>query len=232
VAYSWPVVFLGLFGFGMVVLLVFRIFKKGKSSLNEESLTMVSGLDEDSVLAPKGLYFDKTHTWAFMEKDGQVKIGVDDFLQHITGTLTRVKMRGDGETIRKGEKILTIVRNGKQLNIYSPVSGVIKEHNERLMADSSLINSSPYADGWVYLIEPKNWLREIQFLFPVENYKEWLEDEFTRLKDFFSVSMRSNTAVYEHIVLQDGGEITDNVLADLGPEVWEDFQNAFIDTSK
>jgi hypothetical protein len=141
-------------------------------------------------------------------------------------------MRGDRETIRKGEKILTIVRNGKQLNIYSPVSGVIKEHNERLMADSSLINSSPYADGWVYLIEPKNWLREIQFLFPVENYKEWLEDEFTRLKDFFSVSMRSNTAVYEHIVLQDGGEITDNVLADLGPEVWEDFQNAFIDTSK
>jgi glycine cleavage system H lipoate-binding protein/ABC-type phosphate transport system substrate-binding protein len=232
VAYSWPVVFLGLFGFGMVVLLVFRILKKGKSSLNEESLTMVSGLDEDSVLAPKGLYFDKTHTWAFMEKDGQVKIGVDDFLQHITGTLTRVKMRDDGETIRKGEKILTIVRNGKQLNIYSPVSGVIKEHNERLMADSSLINSSPYADGWVYLIEPKNWLREIQFLFPVENYKEWLEDEFTRLKDFFSVSMRSNTAVYEHIVLQDGGEITDNVLADLGPEVWEDFQNAFIDTSK
>jgi glycine cleavage system H lipoate-binding protein/ABC-type phosphate transport system substrate-binding protein len=232
VAYSWPVIFLGIFGFGVIVFLVFRIFMKGKSGSDEESLTMVSGLDENSVLAPKGLYFDKTHTWAFMEKDGQVKIGVDDFLQHITGTLTRVRMKDAGEKIRKGEKILTIIRNGKQLNIYAPVSGVIKENNERLLSNSSLINSSPYTDGWVYLIEPKNWLREIQFLFPVKNYKEWLEDEFTRLKDFFSASLSSNTEVYEHIILQDGGEITDNVLADLGPEVWEDFQTSFIDTSK
>jgi hypothetical protein len=38
--------------------------------------------------------------------------------------------------------------------------------------------------------------------------------------------------VYQHIVLQDGGELKDNVLSDLGPEVWEDFQTRFIDTSK
>jgi hypothetical protein len=94
------------------------------------------------------------------------------------------------------------------------------------------MNSSPFTDGWVYLIEPKNWLREIQFLSMGENYQEWLQAEFTRLKDFFAASVRSNTAVYAHIILQDGGELTDNVLADLEPEVWEDFQTKFIDTSK
>ena len=65
-----------------------------------------------------------------------------------------------------------------------------------------------------------------------EKYKEWLQDEFIRLKDFLAVSMRSNTNVYAHVILQDGGELTDNVLADLGPEVWEDFQTKFIDISK
>ncbi len=42
----------------------------------------------------------------------------------------------------------------------------------------------------------------------------------------------SNNAVYNHVVLQDGGELKDNVLADLGPEVWEEFQTKFIDPSK
>jgi hypothetical protein len=33
-------------------------------------------------------------------------------------------------------------------------------------------------------------------------------------------------------MLQDGGELSDNVLAELEPKVWEDFQTNFIDTSK
>ena len=167
-----------------------------------------------------------------MEKDGIVKVGIDDFLQHITGTLTKIKMKEPGEKIRKGEKILSIIRNGKQLNIYSPVSGIIRERNPGLLTDSSIMNSSPYSEGWVYMIEPKNWVRETEFLFMGEKYKEWLKDEFKRLKDFFTVSVMSDSSVYQHIILQDGGELSDNVLADLSPEVWEDFQTNFIDTSR
>ena len=66
----------------------------------------------------------------------------------------------------------------------------------------------------------------------VDKYKEWLKDEFTRLKDFVAYSANSNQLVYQHVVLQDGGELKDNILADFGPEVWEDFQTQFIDTSK
>ncbi len=194
-------------------------------------IRITNSLNEKAIFVPKGLYFDKTHTWAFMEKDGTVKVGMDDFLQHVTGTITRVNMKEPGEHVRKGEKVMTIVRNGKQLNIYSPVSGTIMEQNNSLLANPALLNSSPYRDGWVYMLEPKNWLREIQFLFMAEKYKEWLKDEFSRLKDFFAASAKSNNGVYAHIILQDGGELTDNVLADLEPEVWEDFQTKFIDTS-
>jgi len=215
----------------MIALLV-RYFRNKKSPVSDEDFNFTPAFDENSVLAPKGLYFDKTHTWAFMEKDGMVKVGIDDFLQHITGALTRLKMKEPGEKVRKGEKILTIIRYGKQLDIYAPISGTIREQNKKLLADSSIINDSPFAEGWVYVIEPTNWLREIQFLFMGENYREWLQDEFTRLKDFFAASARSNSLVYQHIILQDGGELTDNVLADLEPEVWEDFPTKFIDASK
>jgi glycine cleavage system H lipoate-binding protein len=181
---------------------------------------------------PKGLFFDKSHTWAFMERDGLVRIGIDDFLQHLTGTLTHIKLKETGEKVVKGEKILTIVQEGKQLEIHSPVTGTIKSLNTDLDVDSSLVNSSPYYDGWIYLIQPRNWLRETEFLLMNDRYREWLRGEFLRLKDFFANAVKSNPSVYEHIVLQDGGQITDNALADLGPEVWEDFQTNFIDAAR
>lgn len=94
------------------------------------------------------------------------------------------------------------------------------------------MGSETYAGGWAYEIEPANWLREIRYLFMAGKYREWLEDEFMRLKDFMAVSANRNSGVYEHVVMQDGGELTDHVLADMGPEVWEDFQTRFIDSSR
>lgn len=216
-----------------VLLIVLFGFNRNKQTMIEgEDIEITPALNENSILAPRGLYYDKTHTWAFMEQDGMVKVGIDDFLKHIAGTLTQLKMKPPGEKIRKGEKILTVIRDGKQLNLYSPVSGFIRKQNESLLTTPSKINTAPFTEGWVYQIEPVNWVREVSFMFMFDKYREWLEDEFVRLRDFLAISANSNSVVYQHIVLQDGGELKDNVLADLGPEVWEDFQAQFIDTSK
>ena len=228
----WVIILISILTLGFVVTAVVLKSRSKKSQVSDEIITINSSLDENSIEAPKGIFFDKTHTWAFMEKNGSVKVGIDDFLQHITGKLTRIVMKAPGEKIRRGEKLLTINRDGKQLDIYSPVSGMIKEQNNLLNKASDKINTSTYSDGWIYTIEPLNWMREIQFMFMADKYKEWLRDEFIRLKDFFAASVRSNTVVYNHIVLQDGGELADNVLADLGPEVWEEFQKGFINASK
>jgi glycine cleavage system H lipoate-binding protein len=228
---GWGILFLVALAVLLVVAFV-RFKRKQKAGIGSEDIEITPALNVNTVAAPAGLYYDKSHTWAFMEKDGQVKIGINDFLQHITGPFTQVKMKTAGEKVRKGEKIFTVIREGKQLEIYSPVSGYIKHYNEDLISSPEKLNTSPYAEGWVYQIEPVNWLRETRFMFMADKFKEWLDDEFTRLKDFLATSANSNSLVYNHIVLQDGGELTDNVLADLGPEVWEDFQTHFMDSSK
>lgn len=187
---------------------------------------------EPSVMVPKGLWFDKSHTWVFMEQNGMVRIGVDDFLQHITGPLTRVILKNQGEHIRKGEVILIIIQNGKQLKISSPVSGTIRQQNDLLHARASLINDSPFTEGWVYTIEPSYWMRETEFLFMSDKYREWLKHEFSRLRDFFATSVRTGSREYATVVLQDGGELKDNLLSGFGPDVWEEFQEKFIDASK
>jgi len=224
------IVFLGLSAF--ILLSVLSYGKKQNWEAADKNTSTTVLLNEDVIAAPKGLYFDKTHTWAFMEQDGHVKIGIDDFLQHVTGTLSRIIMKNTGEKVRKGDKILTIVKDGKQLSIYAPISGTILKHNTTLLSNTSLINSSPYSEGWIYEIEPANWLREIRFLFMGERYKEWIEDEFVRLKDFFAATAKSKTPAYAHLILQDGGELADHILANQDPEVWEEFQIKFINTSK
>jgi glycine cleavage system H lipoate-binding protein len=223
------IVVLGLAIF--IELVVVEYILHRKKMVREASSVFPLVFDEGSITIPRGLFYDKTHTWAFMEKNGVVRIGIDDFLQHITGPLTRVKMKNNGDKIKKGEQVLSIIQNGKQLNIYAPISGTIKAQNKILTSNSSLLNSSPYSDGWVYIIEPSNWLREIQFLIMEEKYKEWLKSEFSRLKDFLAALLKPDAVEYAHGILQDGGELKDGVLKDLGPEVWEDFQTNFIKTS-
>lgn len=189
-------------------------------------------LDESAIEVPEGLYYDNTHTWAFMEKNGLVSIGLDDFMQHIVGSITRIQMKNPGESVKKGELLFSIIQSGKQLNIYSPLSGIIRKQNEILKERSSAVNTSPYSEGWVYQIEPSNWVKEVQVLRMAEKFRNSLSAEFTRVKDVLAASLKPGKLELAYVNLQDGGALKDGVLADLGPEVWADFQSSFLDNPK
>lgn len=218
---------------GVVIIFVAIRFIKSKNMAGKvEKVIMPKNFVESSVVVPNGYFFDKSHTWAFMKKNGDVRIGIADFLQHVTGLITKVKMKNPGEVVKKGEPFLTLIQHGKQLNIHSPISGRIKEINVRLNANTSIINSSPYTEGWVYVIESVNWLKEIKTFFMGETYKAWLKNEFSRLKNFFSSEVKLKFINDLQPVIQDGGELTDNPMENLGPEVWEEFQSKFINRVK
>ncbi len=191
-----------------------------------------SVFDQHSVRIPQGVFFDKTHTWAFMRKNGLVKVGLDGFMARVTGNVSRVDMKKPGEQVRKGEILFSVMSKGRLLNFYSPVSGTIVETNRNLKSNASLLSHSPFNEGWVYLVQPLNWGLEIQYLSLAEKYAGWITSEFTRLKDFFTSVLKSESPEMAHVVLQDGGALKNNVLSDFGPKVWEDFQTQFIDVSK
>jgi glycine cleavage system H lipoate-binding protein/ABC-type phosphate transport system substrate-binding protein len=197
---------------------------RGAASLNH--------FDGQSVQLPGGLFYDKTHSWAFLEPNGLVKVGIDDFMVHITGKITRIEMKQPGEMIKKGDPLCTIVHDGKQLRLYAPVSGTIKNCNPLLSGDASAMNRSPYAEGWIYEMEPANWLRELDFLSMADKYREWMKSEFVRLRDFIASTLQANQGGLSPLVLQDGGTLVDHVLSDMEPGVWEDFQSQFIDHNR
>jgi len=209
---------------GIVILLASG---KNTAELREASVTGI--LDNRKVVIPEGVLFDKSHTWSYMEKNGLVRVGAADFLQHITGKVSKIIPRNPGESIKRGEPMFTIVQDGKQLVLYSPVSGTIQNVNSELTHNSGIINNSPYGDGWIYEVRPSKWMAEYRNFLMGDNYKEWLSKEVTRLKEFLGSHIFRNQAPGLVPVMQDGGEIVDNLLENMGPDLWEEFQLGFID---
>ena len=181
-----------------------------------------------TVTAPAGILYGKSHTWTFMEKNGTLTLGIDDFLQHVTGTISRITLRTPGEKIRRGERLASVIQRGKQLDIISPLSGTIISRNEKLTGDTTLLHSSPYGDGWIYGIEPENWMNESRLMIAAARYTEQIREEFGRMRDFLAAVTGANEARLAHVVLQDGGELREGLLDEFGPEVWEEFQIRFM----
>ena len=214
---------------GVFILLAFLVYLFTWMT-GSRVLTSEEALDqrEGSVAFPGGVFFDRSHTWAFMEKSGRVRIGMDDFLLSVSGPVSRVVMKQPGEQIKRGEPCITLIQDGKRLEINSPLSGIIREQNEELLEDVSLLNSDPYASGWILMVEPVNWISELKSYVMGQSYNDWLKQEVARLKAFFASVLKLEHSPDSELVLQDGGELKAGILESFGPEVWEEFQEGFI----
>lgn len=207
---------------------IWLIRKKSSETKVIQAVQERSRFSDVEVSAPAGLYYDTTHTWTFMEDNGSLRVGVDDFLRHILGQVSNIGLKPVGVKINKGESLAAINRDGKRIVIKSPVSGTIVDRNTRI---DSFPGQDDLIQDWLYMIEPSNWKREKEFLFMADQYKSWLRDEFNRLKDFLARTLQNHAPQFVPVVLQDGGELAEGFMADLGPEIWEDFQSEFLDNS-
>ena len=84
------------------------------------------------------LKFDTTKKIEAFINDS-LEIGIDGFIQHVTGDISRVILKDQNETIQKGDALFTLVNKGKQLTIKAPISGVIRAFNSDLISNSKLV---------------------------------------------------------------------------------------------
>jgi glycine cleavage system H protein len=128
---------------------------------------------------PEDLYYDKGHMWLKVEGD-KVRVGYNDWAQEAAGKLVSIKTRPAGRSVKAG-KTLGSVESGKWVgSLKVPVSGKIAKINPGLIDDPSLINSAPYGEGWVAVIEPENLDEELKALIPGSDktaIEAWLAEE-------------------------------------------------------
>lgn len=220
--------YLFVIGYLLILVVFWRISNK-QISIKEQARSIINNLSANILKIPQGLLFNKNHAWAFLERSGIAKVGMDDFFQHVTGKVDFSYLKNPGDFLKKGEIFSEISQGGKQLKLFSPISGKIMETNPLLYEDSQVLNEDPYEKGWFYTIKPSNWMAEIKSYLIAEDATQWANNELERFKEFLTGRpFKDHVSEQSVVMLQDGGELRDNILSELPNEVWIDFQKEFI----
>ena len=118
------------------------------------------------------LKYTKTHEWVRLE-GGSATVGITDHAQQEISDVVFIELPKTGRAVRQGEEVAVVESVKAAFSIYAPVSGTIARANDALSKDPALINRSPYADGWIFALQPVSG-EEAQRLFSYPEYQAWV----------------------------------------------------------
>ena len=110
------------------------------------------GLPSRTMNVPDDLRYSKDHEWARLE-DGRVRIGITDYAQDALGDVVYVQIPDVGAQVTTGESFSEVESTKSVSDIYAPLTGTIVEVNDALAEHPDRVNTDPYGDGWLCVIE-------------------------------------------------------------------------------
>jgi len=105
---------------------------------------------------PDDLKYTSEHEWVRVpgETDGSVRIGITDYAQDALGDIVYVSLPEIGEAVEAGKTCGELESTKSVSDVYAPVTGEVVARNEALDATPELVNSDPYAGGWLFEVVP------------------------------------------------------------------------------
>lgn len=104
---------------------------------------------------PEELYYHEEHSWAKVEGT-KVTVGMTDMFQKEAGDIVFVDLPEEEDEVSQGETCGKIQSRKWIGKLVAPISGEITEINEEMEEDTGLINTDPYGDGWILVIEAED----------------------------------------------------------------------------
>lgn len=120
---------------------------------------------------PDHLLYTEEHEWIEVEDDDVAVIGITDFAQGELGDIVFVELPQEGDKFSQGETLGTIEAVKTVEDMFAPVTGEVVAVNSALEDSPTLINSSPYQDGWIVRIRLAD-RDEIERLLSAADYRE------------------------------------------------------------
>lgn len=124
---------------------------------------------------PENIKYHKEHTWVKLSKKKAV-IGITDYAQDALGDIVYIDLPEVDTFVEANTEIAEIESTKATSALISPVSGIIKEVNEKLIDNPEIINEDPYGKGWIAIIDAKD-ASELDDLMDSDDYEAYLEEE-------------------------------------------------------
>ncbi len=123
----------------------------------------------------EGILCSKSHEY-ILEQNGEHIIGLTDYAVEQLGDIVFIELPEVGSTFAKNEVFATVESVKAASEIYMPVSGIVKEINEDIIATPELLNEDPMGKAWLIKIESAADEVEYKDLLEYSDYKEEVEE--------------------------------------------------------
>lgn len=177
---------------------------------------------------PGGLFFHRGHTWVNLLFSGQVKVGVDDFIQKLIGRVDAITLPPVGVQVKQGQPFAAIRQGERTAMLPAPVDGTVCAVNGELARNPGLIRRDPYTRGWLVALRPTNLTANLSRLGVGAAALAWLEGELARLQEFLHVALTLQRDKLVGVTAADGGLVVEGLLEHLDNDAWAEFQSKFL----
>ena len=190
---------------------VHSILSKAESHVVPE---VVAGFE-----VPANVRYHAGHTWALSESRELVRVGIDDFASKLIGKIESISLPQRGRWVRQGQKIWTIFRDGKSVDMVSPIEGTISDVNDAVVKNPELARKDPYGEGWLVTVQaPDSKI----------NFRNLLGGSLARLwTESAALQLRNRIPATAGALAQDGGVAVDDITAYLPDEDWAELTKEF-----
>lgn len=122
----------------------------------------------------KDLKYTKEHEWVKVEGN-RARVGITHHAQEAMGDVVFVELPEVGDEVAVSDSLGTVESVKAVSDVYAPVGGKIVEVNSALLDSPELVNSDPYGEGWMVVIEMED-PSQLDDLMSAEEYEEFLKE--------------------------------------------------------
>ena len=123
---------------------------------------------------PKNLRYSEEHEWVRVEGN-KAYIGITAFAQAELGDIVFVELPEVGATIQADEPFGSVESVKTVSELYAPVTGTVLEVNGNLEDAPELVNSSPYEQAWMIVVELSD-AAELDKLMDADKYEAMVKE--------------------------------------------------------
>jgi glycine cleavage system H protein len=123
---------------------------------------------------PSEFFYTKEHEWVHVESD-KCRIGVTDYAQDSLHEIVYVDLPKVGAKVAQMQSLGTVESVKAVSDVYSPIAGLILEVNNELSDAPELVNKHPYDKGWIAVIKPDDWKKDLLSLMRPDAYQDFVK---------------------------------------------------------
>jgi glycine cleavage system H lipoate-binding protein len=161
---------------------------------------------------PESFRYHPGHTWALSESPSLVRIGMDQFAAKLAGKIERISLPQRGQWIRQGQKVWTLHRDGKSVDMVSPIEGSVADVNDAVLQNPALALNDPFGEGWLVTVQSPDARTNFRNLLGGALARWWTEESASRLQRKMPMALGA--------LAQDGGVALDNLSSQIPDQDW------------